>query len=67
MRGLLQRVDDGRIRRVRLATLAELHVPRVLELACAPPLKDLSLELGEADARDGARSPGQAEVDDVPR
>ena len=67
MRGLLQRVDDGRARRVRLAALAELHVARVLERACALPLEDLPLELGESDAPDDARSPGQAEVDDVRR
>src|SRR5207253_4802118 len=67
VRGLhrrLQRLEHVRVRLVRLAALAELHVARILE---PRPLRGpglgaaerLGLELGETDPSDGGRRPGE--------
>ena len=65
VRGRLQCLHDRRTRRVRLATLAELHVAGILELVPALPFERFTFELGEADAADGTRRSRQARVDDV--
>src|SRR4051812_7742884 len=68
VRGPLQRVDDRRGRRMRLATLAVLDVTGILELRRIHATEEgFTLELGEADATDLGRGSGQAEVDDVAR
>jgi hypothetical protein len=65
VRRLLQRLDDRRARRVRLAALPKLDVARVLELRRVLPRQELALELREADAADRRGRPREARLDDV--